>query len=153
MGTEVDLIEGIIITPLKQIADNRGAVFHVLRNDANHFTQFGEVYISKVNPGVIKAWKYHKEMTQNFCVSHGELKLVVFDDRNDSETYGLINEFLLDSDQNYNLITLPPKIWYGFKCLSKEHCLLLNVADMVHDQTESISKDFKENIIPYKWMI
>ena len=48
------MIDGVVITPLKQIRDERGAVLHMLRTDAPHFAGFGEVYFSVVNPGVIK---------------------------------------------------------------------------------------------------
>lgn len=145
------LISGIKITPLKQIEDKRGAVFHVLKRSSPHFSKFGEVYISKVNPNVIKAWKYHKEMTQNFSVPFGKLKLVIFDDRKNSSSYGEINEFFLDPEENYNLITIPPRVWYGFQCIGETHCLLLNVADLEHNPLESLNKDVVTSNINYQW--
>ena len=69
-----NLISGINIIPLKKISDNRGAVLHVLKSTDSHFTKFGETYFSKINSGVIKGWKYHKKMSQNFSVPHGKLK-------------------------------------------------------------------------------
>ena len=50
------MINGVVITPLRQIADERGKVMHMLRNDAVHFSAFGEIYFSCVYPGAIKAW-------------------------------------------------------------------------------------------------
>ena len=35
------MIEGVIITPLKQIEDERGKVMHMLREDSNVFKRFG----------------------------------------------------------------------------------------------------------------
>ncbi len=52
------MIEGITITPLKQILDERGKVMHMLRRDDEHFQQFGEIYFSTVRPNVVKAWMY-----------------------------------------------------------------------------------------------
>ena len=49
------MIEGIKITPLKQIEDERGKVMHMLRNDSKNFTKFGEIYFSFTNPNSIKA--------------------------------------------------------------------------------------------------
>ena len=64
------LVRGVEIHPLKVIADDRGAVLHMLRADAPHFRGFGEIYFSAVNPGAIKAWHIHQEMTLNYaCVS------------------------------------------------------------------------------------
>jgi len=145
------LIEDLLVTPLKQIIDDRGAVFHVLKNDSPQFDKFGEVYISKINPGIIKAWKCHKEMTQNLCVPFGQLKLVIYDERHNSNTYGLINEFYLDPDKNYNLVTIPKGLWYGFQCIGSEPALLLNVANMKHCPSESINESLEHSKIDYKW--
>jgi dTDP-4-dehydrorhamnose 3,5-epimerase len=144
-------INGIKIIPLRQINDERGAVYHVLNSTDSHFTKFGEAYFSKINSGVVKAWKYHKEMTQNFSVPYGKLKLVCFDSREDSSTYGIITVLFLDPDENYNLIQVPPKIWYGFQCISKQDCLLLNIADISHDPYESMSEGINSSSIKYKW--
>ena len=54
------MIDGVIITPLKRIGDERGMVLHMLRRDWAIFEDFGEVYFSTVKFGVIKAWKRHK---------------------------------------------------------------------------------------------
>ena len=59
------MIEGIIITPLKQIKDSRGKIMHMLRRDSTIFKSFGEIYFSTVNPEIIKAWHLHKEATLN----------------------------------------------------------------------------------------
>ena len=39
------MIEGVKITPLKQIFDERGKVMHMLRTDSEVFQQFGEIYL------------------------------------------------------------------------------------------------------------
>ena len=44
---------------------------HMLRCDAPHFERFGEIYFSGVNPGAIKAWHIHREMTLNYAVPVG----------------------------------------------------------------------------------
>ena len=37
------MIEGVILTPLKQIRDERGKVMHMLRADSDIFNKFGEI--------------------------------------------------------------------------------------------------------------
>ena len=83
----VNMIEGIIITPLKQIVDERGKIMHMLRRDSNVFKSFGEIYFSTVNPKFIKAWHKHKEATLNYACIKGKVKFVLFDDRKGSETF------------------------------------------------------------------
>jgi len=151
MDKKQKLIEGVVVTNLRQIEDERGAVFHVLKNTDPHFNKFGEVYISKVNLNVIKGWKYHKEMTQNFSVPYGVLKLVLVDLRPNSPTFEHINEFIMEPEGNYKMVSLPSKLWYGFKCLSDSYCLLLNIASMKHDPSESMEEDISVSKINYQW--
>ena len=69
------MIPGVVITPLKQIPDERGKVMHMLKRTDPHFSGFGEIYFSVVNPGAVKAWKKHLQMTLNLAVIQGAAKL------------------------------------------------------------------------------
>ena len=62
------MIEGIKIIPKKQIIDERGKIMHMMRNDDENFTKFGEVYFSYANPSTVKAWHLHKKMTVNYAI-------------------------------------------------------------------------------------
>ena len=94
------MIEGVKVTPLKQIFDERGKIMHMMRADSEVFTQFGEIYFSCTNPGAIKAWHLHKQMTLNYAAIYGEIKCVLYDDRPNSKTKGCIDEYSL-SPENY----------------------------------------------------
>jgi len=146
----VGKIHDVIITDLKVISDERGAVLHMLRSDDPVFRKFGEIYFSKVLPGAIKAWKQHKKMTLNLAVPVGKLKLVLYDDRAGSKTKGVIEEIIL-SEENYKLVTVPPLIWSGFTALGGETALLANCATMVHDPSEGERLDPFSDKIPYQW--
>lgn len=139
------------ITPLKQIFDDRGAVFHFLRSDSKNFKTFGESYFSIVNPSIIKGWKIHTKIYQNFCVPHGAVKFVVFDNRENSPTKGVIQEIILDNQLNYFLLSMPPELWYSFKCISKEASIISNIIDMPHSSDESKIMPIINNEIPYEW--
>jgi dTDP-4-dehydrorhamnose 3,5-epimerase len=144
------VIEGVLITPLLQIADERGKVMHMLRADAPWFSGFGEIYFSVVNPGAVKAWHFHKRMTINYAVPIGAIDFVLFDDREHSPTRGEIQEIRLGPDV-YNLVTVPPLIWNGFKGVGAEPALVANCASLPHDPSESERRDPFEPSIPYDW--
>ncbi len=146
------MIDGVIVTPLKQIVDDRGKVMHMMRKDSSVFKAFGEIYFSCVNPGAIKAWKRHKQMTLNCAVIHGEIKFVLFDDRADSPTNGLIHEFFL-SQENYYLVTVPPLIWTGSRGMGDSMSILANCADCVHDPMESEHQSTLSLNIDYDWSV
>ena len=61
---------------------------HMMRADDPLFEQFGEIYFSTVYPGAIKGWHMHKEMTLNYAVVLGMIKLVLYDEREGSPTKG-----------------------------------------------------------------
>ena len=48
-------------------------------------------------------------------------------------------------------VTIPENIWYSFKCLSNDYCLLLNIANIKHMENESLQMALNNKIIPYKW--
>lgn len=146
------MIDGVIVTPLRQILDERGKVMHMLRKDAPHFQQFGEIYFSCVYPGAIKAWHLHKAMTLNYAVPHGDIKFVLYDGRPNSPTKGEIQELFLGPD-NYCLVTVPPMIWNGFKGTGTETAVVANCASIPHDPNEIERRDPFDPSIPYDWAI
>lgn len=152
MDKEIDLvtIDGVMLNPLRQYVDVRGAVFHVFRNDVIKIS-VEEVYISKVNFGVIKGWKKHSVMTQRFVVPFGRMEIVIYDDRMHSNTFGVINRIELNSEDLYNQLVIPPGVWYAFRALSGEYSLLLNVADLIHDPHESEQIPVDTDKIVYDW--
>ena len=144
------MIDGVIVTPLKQIVDDRGKVMHMMRKDSSVFSSFGEIYFSCVNSGAIKAWKRHKQMTLNCAVIHGEIKFVLFDDRINSPTKGMIQELFL-SPEDYCLVTVPPLVWTGSRGMSDNISILANCANIPHDPTESDHKTAFDTDIGYDW--
>lgn len=137
------MIHDIKLIPLKRIPNPAGDVCHILRTDSPYFKKFGEVYCSFVNPFSVKAWKRHKLMTQNFAVPIGKILFVLYDDRPDSPTRNTIDKYIIGED-NYQLLIIPPMVWYGFKGLSVNPSLIINCADIPHDPSESEKIDYNE---------
>jgi len=146
-------LAGVAMHPLRQIADRRGAVLHMLRADAPWFSGFGEVYFSEVALGAIKAWKRHLRMTQYFAVPVGRIRLVLWDDRPDSTTRGATQVIELGRPESYMLVIVPPRLWYGFTAIGSGPALLSNCANMAHDPAESERMELHEaaDRIPYRW--
>jgi len=146
------MIEGVSVTNLEQIFDERGKVMHMLRNDSPNFSQFGEIYFSCTYSGAIKAWHLHKEMTLNYAVVHGSIKFVLYDDRDDSSTKGEIQEIFI-SPENYKLVTVPPGIWNGFKGIGGQTSVVANCSTIPHNPNEIARKKYNDKTIPYDWDI
>ena len=146
-------IEGVIVQPLKQIVDKRGAVLHMLKKDSPLFIGFGEVYFSEINVGVVKAWKRHKEMTQHLAVPYGKILLVIYDDRNESNTYGKVAQYIIGRPDSFNLLRIPPKTWYGFKSISNGVSIIANCTNIPHSPDEVERIESNTSTIPYQWSI
>jgi dTDP-4-dehydrorhamnose 3,5-epimerase len=147
----VDAIAGVVLADLKVIPTGGGPVLHMLRADSPLFSGFGEVYFSEVEPGAVKAWKRHKRMTQHFAVPVGLLKVVLYDDREDSSTRGRVLECLLGRPDNYRLLRIPPMVWYGFTALGSRPALVCNCPDLPHDPGESERIDAADPLVPYRF--
>jgi dTDP-4-dehydrorhamnose 3,5-epimerase len=144
------MIEGVKVTKLARICDERGMIMHMLKRTDATFTEFGEIYFSCGYPGAIKAWHIHKEMTLNDCCLVGMIKLVVYDPRKDSPTFGELNEFFI-GEQNYCVVQIPPGVANGYKAFGDKMAIVANCASMPHDKNEIIYLDPFENDIPYDW--
>ncbi|WP_094228677.1 dTDP-4-dehydrorhamnose 3,5-epimerase family protein [Methanolobus psychrotolerans] len=144
------MIEGVQIIPLAIIPDERGMILKMLRNDDSVFQEFGEIYFSLIYPGVVKGWHIHKKMTLNYAVVSGSIKLVLYDDREGSQTKGEVQEIYLGRE-NYKLVTIPPMVWNGFKGIGTESSIVANCSTIPHDPDEIERMDPFENDIPYNW--
>lgn len=141
-------IDGVVVTPLNIIPDERGQVMHVLRADAPHFQKFGEAYISCIYPDVIKGWKLHTKSQSNMAVPIGRVKFVLHDTRDGSPTKGQFQDVYL-GDNSYKLLTVPPGVVYAWKNLLNTTAYVINCA------TEAWSPDESKNLplteYPYSW--
>jgi len=148
------MIEGVKIIPLRRIPDERGAVFHMLREDDPHFVRFGEIYFSLVYPGVVKGWHVHRTVTLNYAVPVGMIKLVLYDGRPDSSTRGEIME-IFTGELDYKLVVIPPGVVNGFKGIGARPALVANCATHPHDPSgqEMMRIDPHRNEIPYVWSL
>ncbi len=148
------MIDGVRIKKLTTIADERGWLFEILRSDDDLFIQFGQVYLTAVYPGVVKAWHCHVEQTDSFTVVSGMVKLVVADLRDGSPTKGEIDEFFV-GDQNRILVQIPPGVYHGLKGMGNIPALALNCPDRLFDHAhpDEIRLSFDTDKIIYDWEI
>lgn len=146
------MIAGVRVKPLTRIPDERGCIMHMLRSDDPEFEQFGEIYFSTVYPGVIKGWHRHREMILNYAVVTGTIKLVLYDDREESPTHGGIQEIFL-GDEQYCLVKIPPRVWNGFKGVGVKVAIVANCASLPHRADEIERLDPFSDRIPYDWSL
>ncbi len=148
------MIAGVKTKTLITHADERGWLYEILRNDDEMFKQFGQVYISAVYPGVVKAWHCHARQTDSFTIVSGMAKLVLADLREDSSTKGEVNEFII-GDENRMLIQIPTMVHHGIKGIGTQPALALNCPDQPFDKDNQDEIRLPHNTpeIQYDWEI
>ena len=145
-------IEGVKVKTLRVVPDERGWLMEILRSDDRElFVNFGQVYVSATYPGVVKAWHYHRRQTDNFACIAGMVKLVLVDTRENSATRGAVNEFFLGT-HNPALVQVPNLVYHGWKCISPEASLVVNVPTEPYDHDEPDEYRLEPHgTLPYDW--
>jgi dTDP-4-dehydrorhamnose 3,5-epimerase len=149
-----DEIDGVWIKDLKVISDERGRLMEILRADDEAFDRFGQVYLSTTYPGVVKGWHLHKVQDDFFACVRGMVKLVIYDAREESPTRGMVNEYYI-GDHNPQLVKVPAGTYHGWKCISQEESLVINVPSEPYnyDTPDEYRAPWDTPDIPYSWDI
>ena len=114
----------------KKINNTKGNIYKLLNGDLfpNHLN--GEIYISKINSGEIKAWMMHKKYEALFVVVSGKVKLKWLNYQRElivEEELSLISE---------RVVKVMPNTWYGFKGISKSTSSILVLINGLHKESE-----------------
>ncbi|MBU0925266.1 WxcM-like domain-containing protein [bacterium] len=135
-------MDGVILTPLKQIHHPKGDIFHAMKKSDDGFDGFGEAYFSTINQDDIKGWKKHTQMILNLVVPIGEIEFVIYD--KESKKFFITKL----SHNNYKRLTVKAGLWVAFRGIGKYN-MLLNLASLEHNPNEAINIDLGE--IKYEW--
>jgi len=146
------MIEGLIVKDLTVITDGRGLLMEMLRSDDPDFQRFGQVYITMVRPGVVKAWHYHKKQTDYFVCVGGTARVALYDSRDESSTKGEILDFEIGW-QRQRLIIIPPGVCHGFMAVGAEPAYIVNVPTEPYDyeNPDEYRRPYNDSQIGYDW--
>lgn len=113
------MIDGVFKKELKTHTDERGFFREIIRATDDFFKDgFGQWSLSRMYTGVVKAWHIHRIQVDWWYVVDGVLKVVLFDAREESKTYGNKMTFLMGDSQPDVVVKIPPGVAHGCKCLS-----------------------------------
>jgi len=135
-------VDGVIVTPLKQIHNPKGDIYHAMKKSDDGFDGFGEAYFSTVHKNDIKGWKKHTKMTLNLIVPIGHIEFIIYDEN--SKIFKSVNL----SQKNYQRLSVKPGLWMAFRGINEDN-ILLNIASIEHNPNEAINRNLEE--IKYEW--
>ena len=138
-----NILNKIKVTPLKIVKVTKGNIMHIAKKKDLKNKIFSEAYFSKIKFGQVKAWKYHLKMTLNLVVPYSNVKFVFYNKKKK------IFKTIKIGQNNYSRLTVPPKIWFGFKGINKPESIILNITNISHNTREILR--CKKNDINFKW--
>jgi dTDP-4-dehydrorhamnose 3,5-epimerase len=150
-------IEGLLFRPTRPVPHEDGHVSEVARVDWEAISNpIVQVHITTTYSGRIRAWGLHERSTDRLFVVSGLVKIVVFDGRRDSSTFGLINEFTV-SEKNPGLLVIPPNLYHGWKNIGTTEAIIINMPDKMYNYDKPDALDLPwdseaaQRIIPYRF--
>jgi dTDP-4-dehydrorhamnose 3,5-epimerase len=148
------MIDGVKVKDLKVMPDERGLLMEMFRADDPDFQKFGQVYVTMVYPGVVKAWHYHKIQTDHFVCVGGMAKVVLHDTRDGSATKGETNEFVIGW-QRQRMIIIPNLVYHGFTAVGTEPACIINVPTELYnyDEPDEYRLPSDDASIGYDWSV
>ena len=146
-------IEGVIVEPLTKFSDERGFLVETFRIDSlpNKLKPVMS-YVSYTKPGVARGPHEHMEQTDIFCfMGPGNFKIKLWDNREESDTYGNCRELKGGKDNPISMV-VPPGVVHGYKNISKEEAgMIINYPDKLYrswgkrDTADEIRHEDKED--------
>ncbi len=129
------LIEGVRVVEVRNMLQDSGSLTEIYRADwFSTPLEIEQAFQITLKGGAITAWHMHAETTDRLFVSSGQVKIVLFDDRPDSQTRGLTNEFRF-GERRAGLVIVPAGVWHGLRNLQAAASVVVNLVDRSYDYT------------------
>jgi dTDP-4-dehydrorhamnose 3,5-epimerase len=141
-----------MIKELKTYPDERGYFREILRKTDGLFKEgFGQLSLSHMYTGVIKAWHIHKIQVDWWYVQSGLLKVALYDTRTCSRTHGQIQELFMGDHQSPLILKIPPGVAHGCKCISGPATLFYIISETYNPADEG-RIHYDDPKIGYNWL-
>jgi dTDP-4-dehydrorhamnose 3,5-epimerase len=145
-------IAGVQVRHTPTHADERGTLTEIcdLRWE---FTEdpLVYVYLVTIQPGQLRGWAMHREQNDRLFAYAGILRIVLYDARTDSETFGRVNIFHL-GEHDPALLSIPAGIWHAVKNVCDHQGAFVNLPSRPyqHDDPDKYRLPLENDVIPYR---
>ena len=115
-----------------------------------------QVHVTTTFAGRIRAWGLHQRSIDRLFVVSGLVKIVIFDGRVDSPSYGRLDEFIV-SEKNPALLVVPANLYHGWKNIGPTEAIIINMPTEMYsyDAPDALDLPWDSEaagrIVPYRW--
>ena len=144
-------IADLVIDRRLSLEDERGEVVEVYRPAWNlNPDPLVYVYQALVRPGAVKGWIVHEKQEDRIFISQGVMRWVFFDNRPESPTYQLLNDFTF-SDRSRALIVIPRGVFHAVKNIGQQDATFINMPTRPynHEDPDKYRLPLKNDLIPF----
>ncbi len=147
-------IEGVKHKKLVRYSDDRGYFSEVMRDDEGFVKKFGQLSVSKTEPGVIKAFHYHKKQDDIWFFPKGNARVVLHDLRDGSKTKGVTEQYFMGED-NPGALLIPIGVAHGYQVLGNEPVIITYLTTESYDSKNPDEErlDWDDKSIDFDWEI
>jgi dTDP-4-dehydrorhamnose 3,5-epimerase len=130
------LIDGVTFKDAPTHVDDRGFVVEMFDSRWSwHTAPMVFSYVYTIRPGIIKGWGMHKKHEDRYFILFGEMEVVLYDDRENSPTKGLINKIYL-TEFNRRLMNIPPGVWHADRNVGSKDVVVVNFPTISYDHQD-----------------
>ena len=147
------LIEGVKLHPVVTHIDDRGSLVEMF----DPRWSFDDVplvyaYSFSIRPGRTKGWALHKLHVDRYFNLQGEVEVVLYDVRPESQTCGRINRIRM-SEFNRGLLSIPAFVWHATRNLASENFVAVNfpTRPFDHANPDKYRLPLDTPLIPYSF--
>jgi dTDP-4-dehydrorhamnose 3,5-epimerase len=146
-------IEGVTVREVLHVPRDHGIITELYRPQWDPTGMpIVHAYQSRLYQRAIGAWSCHARTVDRLFVNQGNLKVVLYDGREDSRTAKRINELFV-GDARPALVVIPVGVWHGLQNLGDSDALVLNFPSEAYNYADPdhyrLASDSSE--IPYVW--
>jgi dTDP-4-dehydrorhamnose 3,5-epimerase len=153
-GERLDrLPAGVTLRDIPVHVDDRGMVFEMFDPRWNWTGEpLVYAYCYTLRPGMIKGWAVHREHEDRYCIVTGEVEVVLYDERLDSPTTGLVAKVYL-SDQCRRLMNIPIGVWHASRNIGQTDAFLVNFPTKLynHERPDKFRLPLNNDRIPHQF--
>jgi dTDP-4-dehydrorhamnose 3,5-epimerase len=146
-------IEDVELRRLTPLADHRGSLLPFLDTRDPLWSEpvvYG--YEIMIRPGRIKGWGMHVHQTDRYVVSGCNMRVVLYDGREDSPSYRRIDQFFF-TESTPGILMIPPGVWHADQNWGETDAHILNLPTRPydHEQPDKYRIDPHSDAIPFDW--
>lgn len=110
------------------------------------------VYTFSIRPGVTKGWVHHKESEDRLFLVAGDAEVVLYDDRPDSPTCGLVSRVVM-SQMRRQLMNIPRGVWHAVSNIGSSDCIFINCPTRPYDHSnpDKYRLPLENDYIPFRF--